>query len=398
MDDSSASSRLYALADENIPFAPEALGTLGQVQQVAGRTLRPADVAAADVLWVRSVTPVGPSLLSEARELRFVGSATAGTDHVDRAFLRRRGIAFAHAPGSNASSVADYVVSALLAVAAARKESLRGKTAAVIGCGQVGGRVTQRLEALGVRVLKNDPPRAEAAERAGRPHDFRPLDEVLTAADLVTLHTPLKHQGPHPTHHLIDGKALQKMAPGVWLVNTSRGPVVDAAALGTALEGEAVGAAVLDVWEAEPTPEPALVQQADVATPHIAGYAFDGKVEGTAMLYRALCRRLDVPPRWSAEDVLSTDSPAFCLEVPEASLSETAWLDALARQMYDVTADDRRFREALGAAGEERAAAFARLRRDYPRRRAFSRYRVDEHAVPAARQEAVAGGLGVELV
>ncbi|PSQ92858.1 MAG: hypothetical protein BRD52_03630 [Bacteroidetes bacterium SW_4_67_19] len=138
-----------ALADENIPFACEALGTVAAEVRCAPRGgLTPADVARADVLWVRSVTPVGPELLEDARRLQFVGSATAGTDHVDRAFLRRRGIAFAHAPGSNAPSVADYVVAALLAVAARREEALRGKTAAVVGCGEVGSRVARRLEAL----------------------------------------------------------------------------------------------------------------------------------------------------------------------------------------------------------------------------------------------------------
>jgi erythronate-4-phosphate dehydrogenase len=394
-----ASPPLHALADENIPFAREALETLGRMTAVSGRALRSADVAGADVLWVRSVTPVGPPLLAEAERLRFVGAATAGTDHVDRAFLQEQGVAFAHAPGSNASSVADYVVAALLSAAARRSERLRGKTAAVIGCGAVGGRVARRLDALGLRVLRNDPPRAEQAEREGYAHPFRPLEEVLAAADLVTLHTPLTSEGPHPTHALIGEGELAAMPTGAWFVNTSRGGVVDGAALSEALARGAVGAAVLDVWPGEPAPDPSLVARAEVATPHIAGYAFDGKVRGTEMLYRALCDHLGTRPRWRAEDVLRAEDDAFELDAPDSSLGEAAWLDALARQMYDVRADDRRLRAALaGAAGdEERAAAFARLRRDYPRRRAFSRFRLEGGEGPSEGRAAAAKGLTVRV-
>ena len=388
---------LHALADENIPFAREALGTVAEVQRVAGRTLHPADAEAADVLWVRSVMPVGPALLARARRLQFVGSATAGTEHVDRALLRERGIAFAHAPGSNASSVADYVVAALLAVAVRREESLRGKTAAVVGCGAVGSRVARRLEALGLHVLRNDPPLAEKAEREGRLHDFRPLPEVLAAAEVVTLHTPLTREGPHPTFRLIDEDAFAALPPGAWLINTARGTVVDPQALSRALEEGFLGAAVLDVWPGEPTPDPALVQQADLATPHIAGYAFDGKVRGTEMLYRALCEHLDVTPRWHAEDVLAASGAAFQLSAPASSLPEAAWLSALACQMYDVRADDKRLRAVLERPADERGAVFTALRRDYPRRRTFARYCIAGDDVPPARREAVTRGLGIKL-
>lgn len=406
--------RLHIVADENIPFAREALEALGGVRLLPGRRMDAAAVADADALWVRSVTPVGPELLAGSR-VGFVGSATAGTDHVDRAYLREQGIAFAHAPGSNASSVADYVMAALLAVAARKEEPhhrgydarpLRAKTAGVVGCGHVGSRVARRLEALGLRVLRNDPPLAEEAARDGRAHDFVSLERVLAEADLVTLHTPLTRAGPHPTFHLLDADALAAMQHGAWLVNTARGAVVDGTALEEALHGGTLAAAVLDVWEDEPTPDPALAARADVATPHIAGYAYDGKVEGTAMLYRALCQHLDVEPRWFAEDVLRTDgdrvarATAFRLTAPDPSLAETPWLHALARQLYDVRRDDRALRDALGApdpGAPDSGAAFQRLRRDYPRRRAFARHRIRESDVPPARRTAVAEGLGVQL-
>ncbi len=386
---------LRIVADENIPLAEEAFGTLGTVERRPGRALRPADVRSADAVLVRSVTPVDAALL-EGSHVRFVGSATIGTDHVDEGHLKERGIAFAHAPGSNADSVADYVVAALLHAAAGRGTALRGQTVGVVGCGNIGGRLARRLAALGLRVLLSDPPLEEEAEAANRAHEFHPLSVPLEKADVLTLHVPLLRQGPHATHHLIGERALRRMRPGAWLVNTSRGAVVDNAALLAALEEERIGAAMLDVWEDEPTPDARLVRRAAVATPHIAGYAYDGKVRGTAMLYAALCDFLDVEPTWDPEAALAPGEP-FALNAPDDGLGETEWLHVLTRQMYDIAEDDARLRATLDAPPDERGALFSRLRKEYPRRREFARFSLDEAAVPPALREAVEEGLSVQL-
>ncbi len=178
---------LVIVADENIPHAGEAFGTLGAVRRMPGRAMTPADARAADVLLVRSVTPVGAGLLAGSR-VRFVGSATIGTDHVDTGYLRREGIAFAHAPGANAGSVVEYVLAALLHLSAGRGEALRGKTVGVVGCGNIGGRLAGRVPALGAHVLQNDPPCAEAGAAA---HVFAPLVQVLGAAGAETHPPPL---------------------------------------------------------------------------------------------------------------------------------------------------------------------------------------------------------------
>lgn len=383
------------IADENIPYAAEAFGTLGDVHLLPGRAITNAVVQEAEVLLVRSVTTVDGALLDGSR-VRFVGSATIGTDHVDQAALRARGVAFAHAPGSNAESVVEYVLAALLRLAVRRRRPLRGLTVGIVGCGSIGGRLARRLPALGLRVLCNDPPRAEAMEAAGESHTFVSLDEVLAASDVLTLHVPLHRTGPHPTYHLIDAARLRCMKPGAWLLNASRGAVVDGSALPAALEAGAPGAAVLDVWEGEPTPDPALLRRVDLATPHIAGYSYDGKVQGTLMLYHALVDHLDAARRWDEQAVLAPapeDRPT--LTPPDPALPETDWLDDLVVQMYDLAADDARLRRQAMLPPDAQGAYFTALRRDYPRRRSFTRHVLPAHTVPEAYRQAVAEGLRV---
>lgn len=385
------------VVDENIPYAEEAFGAIGRVESFAGRGLRPAVVRDADVLLVRSVTRVDAALLRGSR-VRFVGSATIGTDHVDLDYLRSRGIGFAHAPGSNADSVVEYIVAALLGLAVGRGEGLRGKVIGIIGCGNIGGRLVARLPALGLRVLKNDPPLAARAEADGKPHDFVSLDAVLAQSDMITLHVPLAKQGHHATHHLIDSVTLRSLKPGSWLLNSSRGAVVSNKALNRALRDQQIGGVVLDVWENEPTPDAALLALTDLATPHIAGYSFDGKVQGTVMLYEALCEYFGIAPRWSPEAVLApVPEDRLQLVPPDPDLPEALWLHRLVAQMYDIARDDAALRKMLDLPVEERGAYFSRLRKAYPRRRTFSRFRLPRAALPARCFEAVTVGLGIGL-
>ena len=368
---------------------------MGEITRYPGREIGPSAVETADVLLVRSVTPVDETLLQDSA-VQFVGSATIGTDHVDQAYLDAADIAFAHAPASNADSVADYVVAALLRLAQRRGVSLEGQTVGIVGCGNIGSRLARRLPALGLTVLKNDPPRAEAADG---PHDFVPLDTVLDRADIVTCHVPITTERPHPTHHLLSEDALARLSTDAWLINTSRGRVVDNDALLAALRDEQIGAAVLDVWEGEPTPTPALVEAVDIATPHIAGYAYDGKVRGTSMLYEALCDHLGVEQTWTADTVLTPDAPdALRCQAPDPRLPRTDWLDHLARQAYDLPADDARMRGYLQKPSEERGDYFRHLRATYPTRREMQIQTVPAPGVPPSYRTAVTDGLTLQCV
>ena len=376
---------LTIVADENIPHVEIAVGDLGTVRTVAGRAITRDVVLEADVLLVRSVTTVSAALL-EGTRVRFVGSATAGLDHVDADALEDAGIAFASAPGSNAASVVDYVLAALLATGADRGTGLEGRTLGVIGAGEVGGRLIPRARALGLKVVVCDPPRAEAGHRD---HDYRALEDVLEVADVVTLHVPLT-DGPHATRGLIDLDAVGRMKEDAWLVNAARGGVLEGAAASALARSRTV---VLDVWPGEPEPDAGLVRDVALGTPHIAGYALDAKVRGTAVIAQAVRAWAGAPP-WDAGAALPPDPPP--LRLSTASSERTRWLDALARQAYDVRADAARFRSALEAAGD-RAAAFAALRRGYPLRRELSRFRV-EGAVPSGLEGAVRTGLGIRVV
>lgn len=388
---------LRLVADANIPAAREAFSGYGDVRLVPGREITRDALREADVLLVRSVTRVDAALVG-GTPVRFVGTATAGTDHVDLDALRQLEVAFASAPGSNATSVVEYVLAALLALAADRGVGLAGRTLGVVGVGQVGGRLIPRARALGLDVVASDPPLADLGGHPGV--QLVELAEVLHRADILTLHTPLttSSESPYPTVGRIDADALRAMRPKTWLVNAARGRIVEGNALADALASGPIEAAVLDVWPTEPAPDLELVDRADLGTPHIAGYSFDGKVAGTRQLEAALRAWVEDPPApWDASPTLASTAP-LVLEAPPAPtdasdpVQQAAWLDALVQPAYDVRADDARFRAAMRS--EDRAAAFTALRKSYPVRREWARYTL-QGTVPEPLREAVRVGLAM---
>jgi len=223
------------------------------------------------VLLVRSETKVDESLL-RGNGVKFVGTATIGTDHVDVDYLGREGIAFASAPGCNSNAVVQYVFSALFTLAQRNGFKLKGKTLGVVGVGNIGSKIVRVGQKLGMNVLQNDPPR----ERISHDPEFRSLNELMIS-DFITIHVPYTKSGSDPTHHLFNGERLTAMRPGSLIVNTSRGAVVDNAALKAALTAGRPGAAVLDVWEGEPDIDIELLAKCAIGTQHIAGYSIDGR-------------------------------------------------------------------------------------------------------------------------
>jgi erythronate-4-phosphate dehydrogenase len=377
------------IADENIPAVAQAFGTLGEVTLLPGRNLRVQDVRSADVLLVRSVTRVGRELLEGSR-VRFVGSATIGFDHVDRGYLQSQSIGFATAPGSNATSAAEYVVSALLALDEREGFSLARRTVGIVGCGNVGSRVRDRLSALGYDCLINDPP---LREQGG--HDaFVGFDDILQT-DIISVHVPLELSGRHPTRHLFDGAVLQQMKPDAVLINTSRGAVVDNAALGALLARRRDLCVVLDVWEGEPAIEMRLLEKVALGTAHIAGYSLDGKLRGTEMIYRAACDYLGCVPRWDAAAVLPAANTLDLRGLPGGD--ELEQVRAAVFNAYDIRADDERLRGLLRLPPAERPAGFDRLRKEYPVRREFAATTVIINS-DAGRLDALLRGIGFNVV
>ncbi len=384
---------LRILCDEKMPHAREAFASLGTVATLPVHAIVREAVMETDILLVRSGLRIDASLL-DGTPVRYVASATAGTDHVDRAYLAGRGIPFDYAPGCNADSVVEYVFAALFHLAAARGCELEGKTLGIVGCGHVGGRLARRAPALGLHVLCCDPPLAETNGGAG----YHAYQDVLGASDILSFHTPLIREGASPTHHLLDAPALGRMKQGAWLINASRGAVVDGRALGEALDQGRLDAVVLDVWEGEPEVDLGLMQRIDIATPHIAGHSYEGKVNGTIQLYEALQRYLGVRGEWDARTILAPGpEDHLALTWPATTRSVEAGLRIVVRSMYNIVADDRAFRDALATQADEQAAFFRRLRRDYPRRRTFGMFSMAAPPTDAPTVRALRDGLGIQL-
>ena len=375
------------VADENIPYVREAFASLGEVTAVPGRGLTRAAVADAELLLVRSVTKVGPDLLAGTR-VRFVATATIGTDHVDTNYLRERGIGFASAPGSNANSVAEYVVAALLVVARRLSWRLAGRSIGVVGVGHVGSLVVEKFRALSLRVLQNDPPRFDASGDAA----FRPLAELF-GCDVITLHVPLTRSGPYPTHHLAGEPFFRSLRPGAVFLNTSRGAVHETGALLAALRAGRLSAAVLDVWEGEPNISAELLDQVALGTAHIAGYSFDGKVRGTEMIYQAACEFLGVQPTWQPT---LPPAPLAQVSVEAARRDDEEMLREVVLKVYNIEDDDRDLRKLLDLSGAERPGYFDSLRKNYPVRREFPNTTVQLLGGPDSLRAKLTGlGFGV---
>ncbi len=373
------------VADENIPYVKDAFSKLGEVKLIAGREITASHLRDADLLIVRSVTPVDAGLIKESR-VRFVGSATIGLDHVDLAYLQEQGIGFAYAPGSNANSVAEYVIAAILAL---RSDSLAGRTLGIIGLGRIGSLVKAKAEALGIKTLANDPP----LERAGRTGVVA-LERVLRESDMVTCHVPLTTEGLDATYHLLNQRTLRMLGSAAILINTARGPVVDNTALLDALNNERLGGAVLDVWEGEPSPDPALIHAVALGTPHIAGYSLDGKIKGTQMLYEAACTHFQRALQWRPSETAVEGGQRVVIEADRPLLEVVR---GLVKRAYDIRRDDETFRTITTVSLGERGQAFDRLRANYPPRWEFHNMKVVLSGASCAHQQTLTGlGFTVE--
>lgn len=363
-----AASVLHARA----AFAP-----FGEVAILPDRAIRREDLLDTTALVVRSKTRVNAALL-EGTSVTFVATATAGTDHLDTAWLDRAGIAWTGAPGCNANSVAEYAITAMSLLAAHAASPLPGKTLGVVGCGNVGSRVAAKAELAGLRVLRNDPPRA-LRRPPGDDTQYLPLDAILPQADILTFHVPLTDAPPHPTRHLANCRLLGRLKPGAWLLNTSRGAVADTDALQVALASHCLSGCVLDVWENEPADIPdALDRAALFLTPHIAGYSYEGLLNGTLQCRRELARylELDLPDWTPPPDALPPPPPPITLSGKGKSPTEI--LAAVLSSACPIPADSAAWRAQARTAPDEAAlrSRFDTFRRTYTARREFTAHRL----------------------
>ncbi|MCP1505438.1 erythronate-4-phosphate dehydrogenase [Pseudomonas marginalis] len=380
---------MLIVADENIPLLDAFFQGFGEIRRVPGRSIDRATVEQADVLLVRSVTNVNRALL-EGSKVRFVGTCTIGTDHLDLDYFNRAGIQWSSAPGCNARGVVDYVLGSLQTLAEIEGADLNQRTYGVVGAGEVGGRLVKVLKGLGWNVLVCDPPRQIAEDG-----DYVSLEQIIEQCDVISLHTPLTKSGNGSTWHLLDRERLNRLKPGAWLINASRGPVVDNAALRDVLLSREDLQAVLDVWEGEPEVDVDLADLCVLATPHIAGYSLDGKQRGTAQIYQAFCAHLGQAPAIELSDLLP---PPWLAEVHLNASTDPAWaLATLCRSVYDPRRDDADFRRSLVGTVDEQRKAFDLLRKHYPERREIDGLKVRIHG-QSALLSGIVEALGAELL
>lgn len=347
------------LVDENMPCAYELFSRTGEVRAIPGRPLPEAELKDASGLIVRSVTQVNATLLTDTL-VKFVGTATAGTDHIDDLSLAAAGIGFSAAPGCNAIAVVEYVFSAMLILAERDSFELRDRTVGIVGVGNIGGCLHKRLEAWGVKTLLCDPPRADRGDK----EDFYSLEELVTKADILTFHTPLFKDGQYKSWHLANNALLMALRPNTILINACRGSVVNNAELLNVLNTRQDLSVVLDVWETEPNLSLDLLNKVDIATAHIAGYTFEGKVRGTTQVFEAWCKFISQPQKIALETLMP--APKFSVINLHGKLDQPT-LKRLVHFVYDVRCDDALLRKVATKPGE-----FDRLRKHYQNRREWS--------------------------
>lgn len=344
--------KLKIVADRNIPFIDTAISGLGETIYLPGDKITSEVVADADILLTRTRTRCNAALLDGSR-ISFIGTATIGTDHIDLDFCGARGITVANAMGCSAPAVSQYVLAAI-ASTLRPGETFADRTLGIIGVGHIGTVLKQWAEKMGMKVLSNDPPREEAGDTS---IEYSTLDDIAEKCDVITVHTPYTTDGPHPTHHLLGDGFLSKLRRRPMVINSARGPVADTAALKRAYADGLVSALVIDCWEGEPAIDLQLLADAVFATPHIAGYSYQGKVRATSMVLTALAAYLQ---SHFGMDVTAADLTAGLPHVkptPESITPEQIG--------YDIAADTLRLKN---VAPELIPVTFESLRNNYPLR------------------------------
>ena len=285
------------IVDNKIPYIDEALKSItSDVTYVGGKEFTAELVKDADALIIRTRTFCDKSLL-EGSKVKFIATATIGFDHIDTQYCKEAGITWTNCPGCNAGSVAQYIESTLLLLKLIDGKKLEEVTMGVVGVGNVGSKIAAVAQNLGIKVLQNDPPRQDAEGLK----DFVSLQTIAQECDIITFHTPLNKDGAYKTYHLADSDFFASLKRKPYIINTSRGEVVETTALLHALDNNLIAQAIIDVWEFEPDIDLALLNKVMIGTPHIAGYSADGKANATRMSLDALCRFFNIKTQYTVE-------------------------------------------------------------------------------------------------
>ena len=354
---------MKVVCDSDIPFIKGALEPYCEVVYARGCDIDRDMVKDADALIIRTRTKCDESLLKGSK-VRFIATATIGYDHIDTAWCESNGIKWTNAPGCNSWSVQQYVGSLLVTLSRHMLFSFKDKTIGIVGVGNVGGKVARLAALLGFRVLLCDPPRA----RKEGSNAFVSLDEIILKSDIITLHVPLIRDGQDATYHLFDRNRLSTLNRNQILINTSRGEVVDNAALKEVLKNKTICTAALDVWENEPRIDRELMPLLFIGTPHIAGYSVDGKATGTTMCVQALGKFFDLPCRdWEVAEVPQSVQPSEFTVDAKGKTPQEVLADAIL-YTYNIRNDDTALMTDIDS--------FEKQRSHYPARREFPAFSI----------------------
>jgi erythronate-4-phosphate dehydrogenase len=357
--------KIKIIADNKIPFLKGVFEPFAEIEYHKGSEITKEIVQDADALIIRTRTKCDEELFKNSN-VKFIGTATIGIDHIDTAFCKFKGIKWINAPGCNSSSVQQYLASALLTLSKLKNLELDKMTIGIVGVGNVGSKVEKIANILGMKVLLNDPPR----ERLEGSEKFVSLDRLIEQSDIITFHVPLNRNGIDRTFHLADEEFFSKFEKSKVLINTSRGEVIETSALKGAISSGKVTASVLDVWEKEPNIDLGLLKIVDIATPHIAGYSADGKANGTSVCVNALNNffNLGLPENWFPENIpLPIEGLKVDIECKNKSLQDLIFEIILST--YDIRNDDINLRKS--------PETFEAQRGNYPIRREFQNYIVN---------------------
>lgn len=347
------------IADKNIPFLKGVGEAFGNITYLSGSEFTKESIKNADTLIVRTVTHFDESILADSL-VKLICSATIGYDHIDTEYCENNGITWRNAPGCNSGSVQQYVASALITIAEKKNFSLKDKTIGIVGVGNVGKKVAAICEVLGMRVLKNDPPRAENEQG----NEFVSLDVIKKEADIITFHTPLTKEGEYKTLHLADNDFFNSLAKKPIIINSARGGIIDTEAIKDAIINDKISGTIIDCWEKEPDIDIEYLHLVDIATPHIAGYSADGKANATRMSLESIAEFWSLDPT-PAKKVIA---PAIENSIIDFDNLEGNKLEQAVLRTYSPLEDYGRLLD--------EPEKFSSLRSNYPLRREFNAYTV----------------------
>lgn len=350
------------IIDDKIPYIKGALEPYAEVVYLPGKSTTSDIVKDADALITRTRTICNEKLLAGS-SIKMIATATIGYDHIDTEYCKKAGIEWTNAPGCNSWSVGQYIMAALFTLAQSKSITLKDKTIGVIGAGNVGSKVAKLCRTIGMKVLVNDPPR----ERAEGHEGFVSIETIQKEADIITVHTPLTHDGIDKTYHLIDEMFLSKCKNLTCLINAARGEIIDTQIVNKAIIEHKIEETIIDCWENEPEIDPTLLNHAFIATPHIAGYSRDGKANGTSMSVRAISKKFGLGiDNWECSNVELPEKTI--IKIDGAGKNEQEIIGEAVLATYAIANDCKRLKESVGT--------FEKQRGDYPIRREFPTYTI----------------------